>query len=132
MRVKLLLLHITIVFINSCDDERLTLADLDGTYEGNFIRSSPYAKYAPAQVTLTFANGQFQGANEKTKYPAICNGTYEVEGDKVEFINACIWTAEFDWSLILSGEFYIEFEANTLTLQRKNGDITDLYQLKRK
>ncbi|MEP0987356.1 hypothetical protein [Ekhidna sp.] len=132
MRVKLLLLLITIVFINSCDDERLTLADLDGTYEGNFIRSSPYAKYAPAQVTLTFAKGQFQGASEKTKYPAICNGTYEVEGDKVEFINTCIWTAEFDWSLILSGEFYIEFEANTLTLQRKNGDITDLYQLKRK
>ncbi len=132
MRTFQLILIISTFLLTSCVDESVDLNDIEGTYEGTFIRTSPNAKYAPSQVTLIFSNGQFQGASETTKYPAICSGTYEIKGTKVDFANSCVWTAEFDWSLILSGEFTAELTSNELTLQRKNGSTWDLYELKRK
>jgi len=130
MRIFQLILIISTFLLISCNDESVDLIDIEGTYEGTFIRTSPNAKYTPSQVTLTFSNGQFQGESDVTKYPAICSGTYEVKGNKVEFENACVWTAEFDWSLILSGEFTAELTSDELTLQRKNGSTWDLYELK--
>jgi hypothetical protein len=82
-------------------------------------------------IVRTAVSSQFQGESETTKYPAICSGTYEVNGTNVEFANSCVWTAEFDWTLILSGEFSAELAPDELTLQRKNGSSWDLYQLKR-
>ncbi len=63
------------------------------------------------------------------RYVAVHN---EVKGNNVEFNNECVWTAEFDWTLILSGEFQITSTSTELILERKMGDITDLYKLKRK
>jgi hypothetical protein len=132
MRTTYLILLITTIFITSCDEETNGLTVIEGIYEGTFIRSSPTAYFPPSQVTLTFSNGQFQGESEKTKYPAICSGTYDVKGNNIDFTNTCVWTAEFDWTLILSGEFSIGLANDELTLQKKNGSIWDLYQLKRK
>ncbi|MFT6868125.1 MAG: hypothetical protein ACJA08_002975 [Cyclobacteriaceae bacterium] len=116
----------------ACDNEEKQPTLIDGTYEGVFGRSSPGAKYASSQVTLTFANGEFNGDSEIEKYPAICNGTYNIEGNSVEFSNFCIWTAEFDWSYILAGEFEIKVASNVIELIQTNGGTTDRYQLKRK
>ena len=127
-----LTLIISALLVTSCDDESVGLIDIEGTYEGTFIRTSPNAKYEPSQVTLIFSNNQFQGESEITKYPAICRGSYEIKGTNVVFTDSCFWTAEFDWSLILSGEFAAELTSDELTMQRKNGSIWDLYELKRK
>jgi len=122
---------VTTLFLSACQEESHVISGIEGTYEGHFIRSSPTAKYQPSKVILTLSNGEFRGESERTKYPAICNGTYEVKGNKVEFSNACVWTAEFDWTLILSGEFSAELASDELTLQRNIGSIWDLYELKR-
>jgi hypothetical protein len=128
MKTSPLILIILAFLLTSCDDESVELIDIEGT----FIRTSPNSKYEPSKVTLMFSNGQFQGESEITKYPAICRGSYEIEETNVVFTDSCFWTAEFDWSLILSGEFAAELTSDELTLQRKNGSIWDLYELKRK
>ncbi|MEQ9218278.1 MAG: hypothetical protein RLO17_09565 [Cyclobacteriaceae bacterium] len=128
----LVLLVISTFIICACENESIKPADIEGTYQGTFNRSSPDAENEPSQVKLTLTNGQFYGESEKIKYPAICSGTYEVKGNKITFFNGCIWTAEFDWSLILSGEFLLESTSSGLTFHRKLGDISDLYELNRK
>ncbi|TRX52352.1 hypothetical protein FNH22_21805 [Fulvivirga sp. M361] len=131
-KILISLFAITLMFACDDDDPQATPTLMDGTYEGTFIRSSPNAKYKPSEVTLTFTDGKFTGDSEIEKYPAICNGTYDVKENSIEFSNSCVWTAEFDWSYILSGEFETEVSGDELILKRTNGNTTDTYQLKRK
>lgn len=97
------------------DSERPQL--MEGSYSGTFTRgeeSSP--------VELTFENGKFKGSSEAVKFPAICNGTYRLSGNLLEFQNACPWTAEFDWSLILSGSWNFQVNKEQLILTNSLGD----------
>jgi len=99
----------------SCDTNQPQL--LEGNYSGTFTRGNE-----SSTVELKFENGKFEGNSEITKFPAICNGTYQVSGNKIEFTNSCAWTAEFDWGLILSGSWGLQKTNNQLTLTHSNGD----------
>lgn len=70
--------------------------------------------------------------SSKPKYPAICEGTYSLSGQAIEFVNQCAWTAEFDWTYILSGTFTIQKEGDELLLIRSYGDaVYDTYRIKK-
>ena len=101
--------------------------ELNGTYTGTFQRE-PGGKIS--QVSLIFSAGEWNGTSEFSKYPALCSGTYEVTNkDKIEFTNACFWTADFDWTLILSREFDLRVKGNTIEINKQNGNERDLYRL---
>ena len=100
-----------------------------GTYKGQFVRSSPYSKYSPSNVTLTFTADRFSGESDRINYPAICNGTYKIVGQEIEFTNDCAWTAEFDWSYILSGEFQLKSDSIQLEMTKYSNGQTDYYKL---
>lgn len=76
-----------------------------GTFTGMFSRSSPLVRYQPADVVLTFEGNRFRGSSSISRYPVICEGTFEVDYGKIRFADACFWTADFDWTYILNGEF---------------------------
>ncbi|MEO0333585.1 MAG: hypothetical protein AAF223_18195 [Bacteroidota bacterium] len=105
----------------------------EGTYTGVFYRSSPNARWASANVTLTLENGRFSGSSDRDKYPAICEGTYQLIGiDQVTFENSCVWTADFDWSFILDGEYQITDRDDKIVICREyEGQVSDTYELKR-
>lgn len=84
---------------------------------GIFVRNQQAAK-----VELSFDNGTYQGYSERYKFPALCRGTYTVSGSKITFANDCPWTAEFDWTLILSGEWDFKLTGNILILTSSGGD----------
>lgn len=90
----------------------------DGTYAGTFQRELVWLKSDTAHVTLTFSSNTWHGTSDKVKYPALCNGTYSIDGSKINFNNGCAWTAEFDWSLILSGKYNLIITGNTLEISR--------------
>lgn len=105
--------------------------ELEGTYSGTFQRFSGETAGETALVELNFENGNWEGTSSLQKYPALCNGTYKIENQEITFTNACFWTADFDWTLILSGTFVIEQSQNTLKLERILGtgenQIRDVY-----
>lgn len=101
-----------------------------GTYKGTFFRT--YAdgpNYEVANVTITFTKDQFSGVSDKIHYPAICHGTYHLVGQDIDFTNACIFTANFDWSLILSGKYQVTSNDNQLIVVRTSGSVMDHYIL---
>ncbi len=116
--VKLLLLVLLVT--TGCDRdpiETITVADLRGEYTGTFERDGEVSN-----VELQFNNRQFTGSSEIQKFPAICKGEFTLKSNVIVFSNICPWTAEFDWTLILNGEWFYHISGNTLILTSSIGD----------
>jgi hypothetical protein len=106
----------------------------DGTYTGTFQRQLVTGNGEIANVSITFCSNTWSGQSDKSEYPALCNGTYKIEKQKIIFVNDCVWTAEFDWSLILGGEYNYVLEGAQLKITRYYQrqlftDFTDTYTL---
>jgi hypothetical protein len=118
MKPKILILIGLIFVILSCNnDDENPQTEINGEYVGIFERGGNNSN-----VELTFNNGNWTGESEIVKFPALCNGTYSNSGNVITFENACPWTAEFDWTLILGGEWNYSLNGNSLILTKTNGD----------
>jgi hypothetical protein len=128
---------VIIVLLASCDSseslsglERVSRKPLQGTFSGQFFRSGPSALATRSNVSLTFEGNEFSGQSDTPKYPGICHGTYTYSENTIVFSNKCFWTAEFDWTLILGGEFNVEINGDSLILSKPFGEhVTDYYLL---
>jgi hypothetical protein len=119
-----------VVFISCQDDESINNKVLiQGTYKGQFFRVSPDANYEASNVTISFTSNRFSGESDVIKYPAICNGTYKINGQEIDFLNTCPWTAEFDWSYILNGKFEFTINGNQLEMKKELNGVSDYYKL---
>jgi hypothetical protein len=105
--------------------------ELNGTYTGTFQRFSGEYAGEISIVEMNFDNGRWGGTSSIPKYPALCAGEYTVGNGEITFTNECFWTAEFDWSLILSGTFKFRQSATSITFEKTMGtgeiQIKDVY-----
>ncbi len=107
----------------------------DGLYKGIFYRSgSSGIQSDTSQITITFSEENWKGQSSIEKYPALCQGTYAIDNDTIIFVNQCFWTAEFDWTLILSGKYKLKTDHHKVEFKRNyqpNNAPTyyDMYQL---
>jgi hypothetical protein len=116
-----------IIFV-ACDkteDAELTVSN--GRYMGTFTRTG----MDTAQVSLLFRDGYFEGQSDRSNYPAICRGSFQTDDNTITFTDSCSWTANFDWSLILSGTYQASLTDGTLRIWKTNGAVTDEYVLRR-
>jgi hypothetical protein len=132
MKTELLCLFLVTALI-SCetDENRFNGSIVPGTYKGIFYRTESAATCSIlSEVSLELTSDRFSGAGSVSRFPAICHGTYSLSGTKIKFADECFWTAEFDWSLILSGEYTLFIEGNTLKMTKhyENG-LHDVYEL---
>lgn len=101
----------------------------DGTYTGTFQRTgSPVST-----VTITFSGSNWAGQSQTLQYPALCQGGYSttIEGD-ISFDDVCFWTANFDWTLILTGEYDFIMDGRNIELTKGYYNGTkDVYKLTR-
>jgi len=121
---------VSCLVITGCIDD-VKQSELDGSVlMGSFMRSGPLALPTPTQVGLNMGNGTFEGYSDIPNNPAICKGTYSINGSTINFENTCAFTADFDWTLILDGEYTYEKEGNSIFFRRsyENGNV-DLYDL---
>lgn len=118
MKTKFLIFIGIIMSVLACsDDNNPTPTSIEGQYIGVFERNGTLVN-----VELNFENGTYNGNSEINRFPAICSGSYEVYENNISFQNECIWTADFDWTLILGEEWSYSIENNILTLIKENGD----------
>ena len=95
----------------------------DGTYFGTFQRTWESGEGQKANISITFSSGKWSGQSDIEHYPALCRGTYEAGNGKLVFSNECIWTADFDWSLILSGEYNFTLIGDSLLFSKHYGNL---------
>jgi len=136
MKFNILILGIamlSMVMFGCEEGEDIPLTKFEGTYTGTFQRTVGNEAGEISQVTVTFENNSWEGQSATPQYPALCKGTYLVKGNIISFENHCMFTADFDWTLILKGEYEMERSENTLTLTKvypnATGQIKDVYTL---
>ncbi|WP_299216754.1 hypothetical protein [uncultured Aquimarina sp.] len=119
IRILTLILVSSIIFFTNCseNDEDNIQPKIEGKYTGTFERNGQ-----TTNVELNFIDGTYSGESEVEKFPAICNGNFSISDNSIEFENICVWTAEFDWTLILSDKWNYKIENNILTITKSNGD----------
>ena len=124
-----ILLCMTLLSV-SCKKTNSAFLIPDGSYAGTFQRQTSTGGQI-SNVTITFSANNWFGQSQFEKYPALCHGTYQAKGvDSVTFQNACAWTAEFDWSLILGQDYKIKVVGNDIEISRDyNGAFKDIYKL---
>ncbi len=110
-----ILMAMLLAFV-SCEYKNInkTITAPQGTYKGQFIRSSPLARYKPSDVTITFAGNTFTGESEKTNYPAIGKGTFKVNGQDI---------------VILKDKWELNVIGDKLEMTKTEGDTADHYSL---
>ena len=132
--MKSIFLPVSLAFVLlACKDDAPTFQLLPpGTYEGDYYRFSMTTPDPEvAHVHLSLKDGAFSGGSNIARYPAICNGKYWVSGLQVEFNNLCVWTADFDWTLILNGKFEISTDGDYFQLVQNKGEWINVYKIKR-
>lgn len=133
MKSMIILAHLIILLFATCNKTiESTNVIPDGVYEGTFTRTSPHARYASAKVSIEFKNGSFSGTSDVANYPAICSGTFKTSAQTITVENECMFTANFDWSLIFKGTYEYKFTDGELTISKKSAnDVADYYNLKK-
>ena len=131
MKSRFLIVLAMVVLAISCESD----ADVQlppGKYTGYFVRSTQNSNGTSSKITLLFTADGFTGSSDTEKYPAICEGTYSIDEDKITFANSCPWPADFDWTLILSGEYTINVDGSQVKFFRDyEGTQSDTYVLEK-
>lgn len=109
------------------DDESNAPDQLYGRYKGTFHRTGTDS----SEVNIFFkSDGKYEGSSSERNYPAICGGSFNLDGNRIEFTDSCSWTADFDWTLILDGNYTISTTGdNRIRIWRTSNNLTDEYNL---
>lgn len=129
----LTLLVISIIFGSCQENQEPEIIISNNSFGGTFERRIGNEGGDTAIVILEFKDSTFEGNSLTNNYPAICNGTYKISGNRIEFTNQCSWSADVDQSLILNGRFRIRRAQGEIILTKEVGSglrkITDIYTL---
>lgn len=127
MKPYLITVFCSLILFGCLDNDDIHLNE--SVYEGKFMRLTADTIPVQSPVTLTLNNGTFEGVADSLYYPAIGQGTYTIEGKTIHFTNTSVWTANFDWSFILQGEYVIEEEGTSkVFIQEVSAGVYNIYQ----
>lgn len=95
-----------------------------GTYAGQFTYGTTGGTPVTTASQVTF--------NENDYNSSLGSGTYEVlNNNTIRFKDVNLWTADFDWNTILSGDYNYEIKGDSLIMTKKT-NATNMYQYRLK
>lgn len=102
-----------------------------GNYAGKFIVRYDSATLS-GETTLRISDGQYTSDGNDNRIPAGGSGTYMLAGEKIIFRDENMWTADFDWNMILNGEYKYSLRGKQLELTRATNRTSYRYVLTRR
>ncbi|OBQ54229.1 hypothetical protein JJL45_09935 [Tamlana sp. s12] len=123
---KTLLISIFFLAFISCsnDDDSNHKQSLNGNYNGTFTVEYLNGDTFSNSVTVRFSEGNnYQSSGNKDYFPAGGSGTYKKSNSTIEFFDINFWTTNFDWHLILGGEYEYSIKGNELILSKSKSDF---------
>jgi hypothetical protein len=98
----------------SCAKDTQPSGDLNGTYNGKYLQTG--LKNDSGVVKIVFVGSNFSGESVGSQRP-VCNGSYLVTGDSINFKNLC---STPDSLLLLTGRFKFTTTVDSLYFIRNN------------
>ncbi|MXV15584.1 hypothetical protein [Hufsiella ginkgonis] len=104
----------------ACSHKVTTPQKFEGLYSGEFRYYNPQsnASAQSAPITVSFSGYIYDATGAPDKKPAGGSGTFSMEGNKVKFEEKSMWTADFDWNMILKGTYDYQVKADSLILTK--------------
>ena len=126
---QIYLLILLVSLIMGCKKEKLAIQD--GIYRGIFTVSySNGVQTGP--VTVELKSGTYTCSNNSNGIPAGGSGTFRIGNNKMFFTDDKMWTADFDWNLILNGDYETTFDGKKLSLTASRNNVgTYTYELEK-
>ena len=120
MKTKALSLFIILISFLGCDNETPKIEE--GTYVGTFTVFYS-SSIESGTTTIVLKDSEYNCSGNSDRIPAGGSGTYSSENGKITFTDKNFWTAEFDWGLILNGDYNYSMNGNELLLIAEKGDL---------
>lgn len=108
------------ILLLKCKKDNLQIED--GLYKGKFIVT--YSSGIQSnQTTLELKNGKFFCNGNSNRIPAGGSGTFTADKSKITFNDENYWTADFDWNLILNGQYSYTFDGKQLIISATKNNV---------
>lgn len=118
---SLIIFFSIITFLGACS-EKLNLVVIDGNYKGWFYYIPPNGTQitkSDEEIAVNLNGKEYTSSGSTNRVPAGGTGKYTVlNNNEVQFNDERIWTADFDWGLILNGNYKYEIKKDSLILTR--------------
>nr|WP_276901359.1 hypothetical protein [Pedobacter kyonggii] len=129
MKVQICIFLFALILSLGCKKSTNVDVLLDGNYTGvlvitNSIKSVPETR----PITISLQDGKFNIApsTDVNLKPSGGKGTYTFKKGIGYFTDEGVWTADFDWNMILTGEYDIRSSGIDLTLRKRFNVKTSL------
>lgn len=107
---------------NTDDTKEVVQKIPDGSFTGSFtVQYRSLTK--TGSITLELRNGNYTCSGNYDRIPAGGSGAFSIETGKIRFIDKNVWTADFDWNLILNGQYNYTFDGNKLTISAEKNNV---------
>lgn len=119
---KLTLLTLTMItFIVNCKKDNHQIDK--GTYTGTFkVVYSSSTQTGTVTVELKSSN-KYSCTGNSNYIPAGGSGDYTIDSDKINFKDEHAHTANFDWNLILNGQYNYSFDGKHLKMWADKNNV---------
>jgi len=112
--------------LSSC--RKITNGVETGVYIGTFTVNYPDTSIS-GLTTIELKRKEFNCSGNINRVPAGGRGHYEIKKGKIIFNDENMWTADFDWNLILNGEYDYNSKGEKLKIWKTNSIATYTYEL---
>jgi hypothetical protein len=130
MKVQICIFLFVLILALGCNKPTNVDVLLDGNYEGVLvITNSDKSVPETRPISISLAGGKFNitpGANTNLK-PLSGKGSYTFKNGIGYFEDDGAWTADFDWNMILNGEYDIKSSGVDLTLRKRFNKKSDFF-----
>lgn len=121
MKAKIYIFLFATALLFSCKKPSKVDIVNDGNYTGvlvvtNSVKSVPDTY----PITVSLKDGRFNITYKGTFKPSAGKGSYTFKNGIASFTDEGFWTADFDWGLLLNGEYDIKSNATDLTLKKRS------------
>ncbi|MEX2232470.1 MAG: hypothetical protein WD824_09935 [Cyclobacteriaceae bacterium] len=103
----------------------------EGFYTGTFKVVYGNGTFT-GKTTLELREFKYSCEGNDNRIPGGGSGTYELDKNRITFHDENMWTADFDWNLILTGEYDYTVKGKNLTLSARKNNAVYEYDLLKK
>ena len=119
-RILIPIILYIVTLILGCKKDNLNIKD--GTYKGTFTVT--YSSVTQTgQTPVELKKGKFTCSGNSNRIPAGGAGTFSSDNGKITFNDENAWTADFDWNLILSGNYDYTFDGKKLIFSADKNNV---------
>lgn len=100
----------------------------NGTYSGRFVVENGLTSQE-GLFQLEIMDKTYRCSGNSNRIPAGGSGTFSIAQNEVIFEDENMWTADFDWHLILNGTYNLSQKGDTLSIVKTQGATKYIYKI---